>query len=103
MSTIYVTWLLVAVVGLLVLFYLAATRPRFTAAFFIALMTVSAILAVAGVAMLVDGDTTWKGIALMCFGLTHLLATMVACVVLCRPQNRTDGDRRRERRQKPVG
>lgn len=72
---------LLAIAGLSVFFYFAATRNKSAVVFFVGLMTVSASLSGVGLGMWLGKDKTWEGIVLICFGLTMLLATMVACVL----------------------
>jgi hypothetical protein len=89
------TWLfyLVCAAGLPVFFYYATVKSRLTVIFFVAVMTLSAMLVFAGIGMLIKGPhevlleerqgTVSHGIALTCSGLAILLGAMVSCLLLC--------------------
>lgn len=76
--------LLLATAGFVALLRYVIIPNRSAVAFFAVLMSVSATLAVVGTAMLIHGELAWQGVVLTCFGLTLLLATKVASLVLFR-------------------
>ena len=85
--------LLVAILLVLLLcwlLYRATAGEKFTVGFFVAVMMASIALTIYGAVLLVSEDAIynpnkrWEGVALTCFGLTHLTATMAACVLLRR-------------------
>lgn len=82
--------ILLALIGLVVFFCYATARPKVTVAFFVFIMSVSAALAAHGIVMLMlEGpEKSWQGVVLICFGVTHLLATMVAYLLLCKGSDR---------------
>lgn len=78
---------LLMILGLAVLFYRAAVNARLTLVLFVAIMTLSAVLTAVGIEMLTGQDAKWEGIVLTCSGLALLLASTVACVLLCGRRN----------------